>query len=158
EDGIVNCWDGERGEFLAGMAWEIGRLGGVAFSPDGFTCIAGGEGGRLVVWDLDADAGSTPRAAQGQQREEEPKDDPDEAPDDQGPGGPSWVAVDGFDFPDDAVVAGHEADGTPLYAARAAHRGALLPGKVRHGFAGANVGYRKREVAVMPFEVLVGSA
>ena len=56
----------------------------------------------------------------------------------------------------DVVAAGHEADGTPLHAASAAYKGGVYPGKVRHGFGGANVGYRKRELTLNPFEVLAG--
>src|SRR5262249_38089117 len=58
--------------------------------------------------------------------------------------------------PDDIATVGHETEGLPLYAARGRRSGHLIPGKVRHGFAGANVGLSGKEVAVKPFEVLVG--
>jgi hypothetical protein len=43
----------------------------------------------------------------------------------------NWVAANGGTMPDGAVVFGREADGTPLYVARANVEGGVHPGKVR---------------------------
>jgi len=69
-----------------------------------------------------------------------------------------WVSASGGSVPSGAVVAGHEADGTPLYVARAATHDGLHPGKVRPAFGAANIPYGGQEIKVNPYEVLVGEA
>ena len=49
-----------------------------------------------------------------------------------------------------------EADGTPLYLARAYYNGGLQPGKVRPEFGSANIPYGWAEVKVNPYEVYCG--
>ena len=66
-----------------------------------------------------------------------------------------WVTASGGTIPDGAVVFGHEADGTPLYVARANLEGGVHPGKVRLEFGAANIPFAGKEVKVNPYEVLV---
>ena len=66
-----------------------------------------------------------------------------------------WVAASGGLIPEDAVVAGHEADGEPLFVARAIFQGGLHPGKVRLAFKAANVGFANKEQKAFQYEVLV---
>ncbi|MEV4093202.1 DM9 repeat-containing protein [Streptosporangium saharense] len=56
--------------------------------------------------------------------------------------------------PGDAVVCGHEADGTPLYAARAYHDGGLHLGKWRADWTAAAIPYGGQELWVSRFSVL----
>lgn len=69
-------------------------------------------------------------------------------------GGGHWKAASGGNIPIDAVTCGHEADGTPLYAARASYQGGIHPGKVRPAFGAANIPYGGQEVKVSSYEVL----
>jgi len=36
---------------LANYKWDIGRIFCVTFAPDGLRLAAGGDAGRVVVWD-----------------------------------------------------------------------------------------------------------
>jgi hypothetical protein len=33
--------------------WDVGRLRSTAFSPDGMLAAAGGDAGKIVLWDVD---------------------------------------------------------------------------------------------------------
>jgi hypothetical protein len=67
-----------------------------------------------------------------------------------------WVYCPALDLPPEATIVGHEADGQSLYAARVSYTNAVHLGKVRYGFGGANVVYNRREMPIVPFEVLTG--
>ena len=52
-DGSVRWRDVRSGAERAAYRWGIGRLLALAVAPDGMTADAGGEDGRVVIWDLD---------------------------------------------------------------------------------------------------------
>lgn len=67
-----------------------------------------------------------------------------------------WGIASGGAVPADAVPAGRERDGEPLYVARAAVApGTLHIGKVRPAFGAANIGYGNDEHKVYSYEVLL---
>lgn len=70
----------------------------------------------------------------------------------------SWVHASNGQIPPNATQAGSEADGTPLYLARANYQGGLHIGKVRPAFGAANIPYGGKEVKVTSYEVHVGPA
>jgi Protein of unknown function (DUF3421) len=59
-------------------------------------------------------------------------------------------------LPTYANKAGHEADQTPLYLARALHEGGLHPGKYRAGWTAASISYGGGEVWISSYEVWTG--
>ena len=61
----------------------------------------------------------------------------------------------GGHVPSNAIKGGHESDGTPLYLCSGEHMGGTHPGKTRDGFAGCNIGWGGKEVAINPYEILV---
>ncbi len=67
----------------------------------------------------------------------------------------SWVAASGGNAPPGSVPAGKEADGKPLFVARAKCHGGLHPGKVRQEFGAANIPYGGNEIKVNDYEVFV---
>ena len=67
-----------------------------------------------------------------------------------------WVAGDpGGKIPIGAVVCGEDADGGPLFVARAAHSGGVHPGKTRAGWGTASISFGGKEFFAAPFEILV---
>lgn len=52
-DGTVSLRDAKTFAERKRYSWPVGGLHGVAFAPDGLTCAAGGQNGRVVLWDLD---------------------------------------------------------------------------------------------------------
>ena len=51
-------------------------------------------------------------------------------------------------------MCGREANGEPLFVARARLNGSLHPGKIRFGFGGALIGFGGKEMQVDNYEVL----
>ena len=52
-DATVKFYDTETWQMTQAFDWGIGRLRSVAFSPDGMLAAAGGDKGKVVVWDVD---------------------------------------------------------------------------------------------------------
>lgn len=69
----------------------------------------------------------------------------------------AWEHASDGQIPDGALKLGEEANGDPLFAARASYQDGVHIGKVRLDFRGANIPYGGKEVAVNPYEVLVAS-
>ena len=53
-DGTARIWDADTGAERRAFDWGIGKIRVAAVSPDGLTCAAGGDGGQIVIWDVDA--------------------------------------------------------------------------------------------------------
>ncbi|KAL2916007.1 hypothetical protein HK105_204431 [Polyrhizophydium stewartii] len=70
----------------------------------------------------------------------------------------SWVPCNGNAIPPNAIQAGREADGKPLFVARASINGGVHIGKACQAWrTGANISFGGREVAMVGYEVLVGN-
>ena len=52
-DESARLWDTKTWKAVAGYEWQIGKLGCVAVSPDGMRMAAGGDSGKVVIWDVD---------------------------------------------------------------------------------------------------------
>ncbi len=50
---MVKMYETSTWEVVRAFAWDIGRPRSVAFSPDGMLAVAGGDKGKIVVWDMD---------------------------------------------------------------------------------------------------------
>jgi WD40 repeat protein len=53
EDTTVTLWDTATWQPVRRYGWEVGRLRAVAFAPDGLTCAAGSDTGKVVLFDVD---------------------------------------------------------------------------------------------------------
>ena len=63
------------------------------------------------------------------------------------------AAINGF-VPQDAIRAGTDVDGTPLYICSAQYNGAALPGKLHSSFGGCNISYAGVEHTISSYNVL----
>lgn len=72
-------------------------------------------------------------------------------------GNGKWQRAKNGNIPPEAIIAGHEKDGTPLYSARAKYRGGIHPGKVRKEFRAANISWGGSEIQINSYEVLTKS-
>jgi hypothetical protein len=70
-------------------------------------------------------------------------------------GSQKWIAAKNGEVPMGALFAGKEADGNPLYIARADFMGGLHIGKVNPRFGAALIPYGGKEHSVKQYEVLV---
>jgi WD40 repeat protein len=52
-DATVRIWDAERWKPARTFTWKVGKVKSVAYSPDGTLAAAGGDRGKIVVWDVD---------------------------------------------------------------------------------------------------------
>lgn len=52
-DTTVTFWDTATWHPVQRYGWKIGRLRAVAFAPDGLTCAAGSDTGKVVLFDVD---------------------------------------------------------------------------------------------------------
>lgn len=51
---LVKLYDLDTLKLVTKFQWKVGAHNAVAFSPDGTLAAAGGESGKIVVWDVDA--------------------------------------------------------------------------------------------------------
>jgi hypothetical protein len=65
-----------------------------------------------------------------------------------------WLSSSGGQVPDGAIVCGREANGDPLFVARASVGGGVHPGKLRFALGAAHIGFGGTETPVTDYEVL----
>lgn len=65
----------------------------------------------------------------------------------------SWISASNGEIPANALVAGYEADGSPLYISRVEHEGGQHPSKVSRKLGAAHFGYGGKEVTKSTYEV-----
>ncbi|KAF8588707.1 carbohydrate-binding module family 12 protein [Ramaria rubella] len=75
-----------------------------------------------------------------------------------GPQGPvTWILTNGKNIPRGAILGGQDANGQPVFIARAFHEGGVQVGKAGPQFElGGVVGYNHKEFQVGAYEVLIG--
>lgn len=52
-DATVKLYDTATWQVARTFTWDIGKMRSICFSPDGTLAAAGGDSGRIVVWDVD---------------------------------------------------------------------------------------------------------
>jgi WD40 repeat protein len=52
-DAAVRVWDTATWRPAETFTWDVGKVKSVAYSPDGLLAAAGGDRGKIVVWDAD---------------------------------------------------------------------------------------------------------
>jgi WD40 repeat protein len=52
-DATVKFYDTTTWRLAHAFDWDVGRLRSIAFSPDGMLAAAGGDKGKIVIWDFD---------------------------------------------------------------------------------------------------------
>lgn len=68
--------------------------------------------------------------------------------------GMSWIPSNaGSDIPMNAVIAGHDIDGAPIYVGRSYHDGDLIPAKVIPSKQIAYIAYNGQEIAKYDYHV-----
>jgi DM9 repeat len=69
----------------------------------------------------------------------------------------SWIAVFNGEIPFDALPAGREQKGNPLYICRGEINSEWHPGKIRQTYGGCSVPYAGKELTAPWYQVLVGN-
>lgn len=65
-----------------------------------------------------------------------------------------WVPARNGQVPPNALQAGSEADGRPLFVCRAQFRGGVHPGKIGPATNGCNIGFGGNEITIATYEVI----
>eukprot|EP01118_Nematostelium_gracile_P008601 TRINITY_DN284_c0_g1_i1.p1 TRINITY_DN284_c0_g1~~TRINITY_DN284_c0_g1_i1.p1 ORF type:complete len:151 (-),score=42.72 TRINITY_DN284_c0_g1_i1:71-523(-) len=70
----------------------------------------------------------------------------------------SWIRASHGAIPENALVAGYEKNGEPLYISRSSHEHGIHPGKVSRNLGAAHFPYATKEVMSNEYEVFVVDA